>query len=116
MNLSNQCKGDIKMLKKQSGFTLIEMLIVMSIITVLLLLIVPNVLGKGEKINETGCQALVAVVQAQVNAYELDKGFFPESLEQLETVGFINEDQLSCKEQNLNYSKNDGIVSLPNNE
>jgi len=101
------------MFKNEKAFTLIEMLIVLSIITILLLLVVPNVIGKGKNINETGCKALVSVVQAQVSAFELEKGKLPATLNELEGEGFITEEQLSCNGNSLVYDKDKGIVSIP---
>lgn len=50
------------MLKNEKGFTLIEMLIVMLVITVLLLIMVPNVLKHNAVINNKGCSALVNII------------------------------------------------------
>lgn len=49
-------------LKGNKGFTLIEMLIVMLVITVLLLIMIPNVLKHNTVINNKGCSALVKMV------------------------------------------------------
>ncbi|MBD1222742.1 prepilin-type N-terminal cleavage/methylation domain-containing protein [Virgibacillus halodenitrificans] len=49
------------MLKNNRGFTLIEMLIVLMIISVLIILIVPNLSGKSKQVHDKGCEALVNV-------------------------------------------------------
>ena|SRR5690625_1115831 len=84
------------MLQEENGFTLIEMLIVLTIITVLIILMVPNLTKKSENIHTTGCEALVQTVQAQVSAFQLEKGRSPNNLKELKT-GYISEDQLTCK-------------------
>src|SRR5699024_11489782 len=58
------------MFKNNRGFTLIEMLIVLMIISVLIMLIVPNLSGKTKEVNDKGCDALVSVVQTQVDRSE----------------------------------------------
>ncbi|TFJ93682.1 competence type IV pilus major pilin ComGC [Lentibacillus salicampi] len=83
------------MFKNQRGFTLIEMLIVLMIISVLILLIIPNLSSKSEEVNDKGCEALVSMVQAQADAYYIAKKEYP-SLDELESEGYITEDQTTC--------------------
>lgn len=74
----------------KKGFTLLEMLMVMFIISVLLLLIIPNITQHKDSVEETSCDAYVETVQAQVLAYELAEGSPPASLNDLESAGYIN--------------------------
>lgn len=98
------------MFKNQNAFTLIEMLIVLMIITVLIILIIPNITDKSKDVHSKGCEALVATVQAQVNAYQLDKGVLPSTLNSLVTEDYITSEQTTCQNgKTLNY--NSGIVS-----
>lgn len=85
------------MFKKQNGFTLIEMLIVLMIISVLIILIVPNLSDKSKQVYEKGCTALVAVVQTQVDSYYLDIGSYPTTLDNLVTDKYITTEQKTCK-------------------
>lgn len=84
------------MYKNEKGFTLIEMLIVLLIISVLIILIVPSLSNSSKEINNKGCKALVTVVQAQVNLYELEKEIVLNSLDELATAGYITNDQKTC--------------------
>jgi len=98
------------MIKQKNGFTLIEMLIVLAIISVLIILIVPNLTGKTSEVNKKGCDALVQVVQTQVNAYHLDHGHYPSDLSTL-VDDYITGDQLTCPNgEELDYE--DGKVSI----
>lgn len=100
------------MFKNNKGFTLIEMLIVLMIISVLIILIVPNLSGKSKAVHETGCEALVKVVQAQVDLYYLDEGKYPASIEDL-VPDYISEEQTTCS-NNKNITLNtDGKVINP---
>ncbi|GAA0602533.1 competence type IV pilus major pilin ComGC [Virgibacillus siamensis] len=83
------------MFKNQKGFTLIEMLIVLMIISVLIILIVPNLGDKSKEVNETGCNALEELVQAQVDAYYIENDAFPTSINELES-DYITEEQKTC--------------------
>lgn len=62
---------------KEKGFTLIEMLIVLMVISVLLLIAIPNIVKHHGMINDKGCEALVKTVQAQVKAYQMEKDSIP---------------------------------------
>ncbi|WP_099158494.1 competence type IV pilus major pilin ComGC [Virgibacillus ndiopensis] len=84
------------MFKNQKGFTLIEMLIVLLIISVLIILIVPNLSDKSKKVYTKGCEALVSVVQGQVDSYKIDKGNNPTNLDVLKSAGYISEKQMTC--------------------
>lgn len=98
--------------KNQDGFTLIEMLIVLLIISVLIILIIPNLTGKGKEVQTKGCDALVSMVQSQVISYELAKGKFPDSLDALEKDNYIENDQKECpnKKDKLQYDSTTGKV------
>lgn len=47
-------------IKNEKGFTLIEILIVLAIISILVLLILPNAMGILDAANDQGCEALEA--------------------------------------------------------
>ena len=84
------------MTHKRNGFTLIEMLIVLMIITVLILLIVPSLAKRTDEVHDKGCEALVKSVQAQVNVYQLEKNKLPSKLDDL-VSDYVTKDQLTCK-------------------
>lgn len=77
------------MLKEKRGFTLLEMLMVIFIISLLLLLIIPNITKHKEKVSDKACQAYAAMVQTQVTSYELAEEKLPGSLSQLVSAGYI---------------------------
>jgi len=81
----------------EKGFTLIEMLIVLLIITVLILLIIPNMTDQSDTVHDKGCQALKETVQAQISAYQIEKGKLPKSLDDLVRAGYITSDQKKCQ-------------------
>ncbi len=65
------------MLKNQRGFTLIEMMIVLLVISVLLLITVPNVTKNNSAINNKGSDAFVRMVEGQIQAYEMENKKIP---------------------------------------
>ncbi|GHH96986.1 competence type IV pilus major pilin ComGC [Neobacillus kokaensis] len=85
----------VKLLKNEKGFTLIEMMIVMLVISVLLIITIPNVAKHNSNINNKGCEAYVKMVQAEVQAYRLDKNEIP-TLALLKSEGYINDETKGC--------------------
>ena len=77
---------------KKNGFTLIEMLIVLMIISILLLIMIPNVTKHNETINSKGCQAYLKMTQAQVEAYQMehDDNTIP-TIAELKSDGYITQ-------------------------
>ena len=58
---------------KVKAFTLVEMLVVLLIISVLLLLFVPNLTKQKDAVDDKGKAAVVKVVESQAELYRLDK-------------------------------------------
>ncbi|MFP5113584.1 competence type IV pilus major pilin ComGC [Bacillaceae bacterium C204] len=98
------------MIKNEKGFTLIEMMIVMLVISVLLIITIPNVAKHNSNINNKGCQAYVKMVQAQVQAYEMDKNKIP-TMEELKTEGYIKTDAQGCPNGNTVEIDSSGTVT-----
>lgn len=78
------------LLKNEKAFTLIEMMIVLLIISVLILIAIPNVTKHSNSIDEKGCNAYVAMVQGQVEAFKMDEKKIP-TISELATDGYLPE-------------------------
>lgn len=101
------------MLKGENGFTLIEMLIVISIISILTILIVPNLIHSNQKIESKGCEALITVVESQIKLYHFEKNTYPQNLEQLINEGYLKEQQTVCPNgKNIVYHASTGNVTI----
>lgn len=59
------------------------MMIVLLIISILILIAIPNVTKNSAAIDEKGCDAYVKMVQGQVEAYKLDNDAYPSDLKDL---------------------------------
>lgn len=82
-----------KLLKmKKKGFTLVEMLVVLGIISVLLLLFVPNLSKQKEAVRKKGDQAVVKVVESQMELYELERDK-KATVADLQSAGYIDKKQ-----------------------
>lgn len=62
---------------KQSGFTLIEVMVVIVILGVLAVLVVPNVMGRGEKAKVDTTHITLKSVAGALDQYKLDNGHYP---------------------------------------
>lgn len=90
----------------KKAFTLVEMLFVMSIVMILLLLVIPQVTKKTSAVKEKGCDALIAVIDAQIQLYELCEGNLPGSIQDLIQGGYIDEKQSKCPDGKEIYISN----------
>ncbi|HEL2059649.1 TPA: prepilin-type N-terminal cleavage/methylation domain-containing protein [Streptococcus suis] len=77
---------------KIKGFTLVEMLVVLGIISLLLLLFVPNLSQQKDAIQKKGNAAVVKVVESQMELYELEHDE-EATVEDLQQAGYITEKQ-----------------------
>lgn len=77
---------------KYAGFTLLEMLIVLLIISVLILLFVPNLAKHKETVDKKGNEAIVKIVESQIELYTLENK--TPSLNELVNEGYITKEQL----------------------
>ncbi|MFT8319434.1 MAG: competence type IV pilus major pilin ComGC [Bacillus sp. (in: firmicutes)] len=99
-------------MKNEKGFTLIEMMIVLLVISILLLITIPNVTKHNSKINKTGCEAFIKMVQAEVQSYYMDEKKYPEDMEDLADAGYIMENQTTCPNGNAVAISSNGEVSV----
>ncbi|MEK5381346.1 competence type IV pilus major pilin ComGC [Niallia sp. FSL W8-0635] len=83
-------------MKNEKGFTLIEMMIVLVVISILLIVTIPNITKHNSKINDTGCEALTKMVQAEVQSYYMEHKAYPESMAILKEENYITEEQKKC--------------------
>ena len=88
-----------KWFKLEEGFTLIEMSLVLFIISALLLLFVPNIAGRQESANETSDEAVITVLQSQVDMYKMDKGKNPETFTTMHTEKYLTAKQLETTDK-----------------
>ncbi|MBT2685669.1 competence type IV pilus major pilin ComGC [Bacillus sp. ISL-37] len=95
-------------MKNQKGFTLIEMMIVLLVISVLLIITVPNISSHSSNINKKGCEAYMKMVEAQVQAYKIDKKVTP-TFAELHSGGYLKSADAACPDGTL-IEIVDGVV------
>ncbi|WP_295746579.1 competence type IV pilus major pilin ComGC [uncultured Limosilactobacillus sp.] len=81
-------------MKKRKAFTLIEMAIVMFIISLLILIVLPNLASQRKRAVKMHGNTMVTVVQTQLDLFENDTGKKATSYDQLVKVHYLTAAQV----------------------
>ena len=77
--------------KKKSGFTLIELIVVMAIVALLASIAAPRYFNSLQKSRETAMLSSLNTMRDAIDQFAADKGRYPDSLEELATARYIRE-------------------------
>src|SRR5215472_4249579 len=70
--------------RRQRGFTLVEILLVVTIIGILAALVVPKIMGRGEEARiKAAYSDINGGIKTTLGMYEVDTGTYPKSLQDL---------------------------------
>jgi general secretion pathway protein G len=76
------CESPAKL--RRRAFTLVEMLLVVTIIGILAALVIPKIVGRSEQARVTAAQTdIKAGIKTALDAFEVDNGFYPKGLQDL---------------------------------
>lgn len=81
---------------KKTAFTILEMMLVLLVISVILLLVIPNIVNKQTIIKEKGCQAQIEIINSQILLFEIEFGKMPNSIQELIDSELITAKQSIC--------------------
>ena len=73
----------------KSGFTLVELMIVISIIAILLSVAVPNFIQSLKHANESVLKQDLFSLRSSIDNYTMDKAKAPQSLDELVSAGYL---------------------------
>jgi len=73
-------------MRKQAGFTLIEVMVVVVILGILGALIVPNILGRAGEARVTAAKSDIKAISNALNLYRLDNFNYPSTDQGLEAL------------------------------
>ena len=68
------------------AFTLVEMLLVVTIIGILAALVIPKIVGRSEQARQTAAHADISAIKTALDAFEVDNGFYPKGIQDLVTA------------------------------
>lgn len=91
------------MRQSKQGFSLIEMIVVIVIVSYFLLTSIPNVNHILNIAATKSCDAQVNVVNAALLQYHLENNIFPMRLEDLVAHGSVEAPQLMCNGKPMRY-------------
>jgi len=72
--------------RRQAGVTLIEMLVVVTIIALFAALVLPRMMGQADKARKTAARAQINAYVTALGAYKLDTGVFPTTEQGLQAL------------------------------
>ena len=70
-------------LVSRRAFTLVEMLLVVTIIGILAALVIPKIVGRSEQARTTAARADLSSIKTALDAFEVDNGFYPKNIPDL---------------------------------
>lgn len=76
--------------KREQGFTLIELIVVMMIILILTMVAVPRFTAMVKTAREAALKQDLQVMRQAISAYTMDKGKAPQSLQDLVQDGYLH--------------------------
>src|SRR5579863_7738708 len=101
--------------KKDAGFTLMELMIVMAIIGILATLAVPSFIGALKSAREAVLKEDLRVMRSAIDSYTMDKQKAPQSLDDLVQEGYLKaipEDPMTKSRETWNTDISDSLHSL----
>lgn len=82
----------------KKGFTLLEMIFVLSVISLIFMLTITNIQKSLSILHNKGCDAQLKVIDAAILQYELEHQSVPYSIDDLISESYITENQSKCQD------------------
>ena len=76
-------------MKKKLGFTLVELMVVLTVIALLLSIVVPDYVGRVKRAEEAVLQENLAVMRDALDKHYADAGRYPNSLDELVSKRYL---------------------------
>ena len=76
----------MQLLRRQSGFTLIELMVVIIILGLLAAIVMPRVVGQTDKARYSQAQVQMRILEDALKRYKLDSGRFPTTEQGLDAL------------------------------
>lgn len=76
-------RTDTPALRRQRGFTLIELIVVMAIVALLVSIAAPRYFRSVDRARENSLRTSLGVMRDAIDQFEADKGRYPDTLDEL---------------------------------
>jgi len=110
---------DMRSRRTQSGFTLIELMIVMAIIGILITMAIPSFVGAIRHAREAALKEDLQTMRTAIDTYTMDKQKGPQSLDDLVQDGYLRaipEDPMTRSKDTWVTDSSESMVSLDETE
>jgi general secretion pathway protein G len=103
---------------KAAGFTLLEMMVVISIIIILMAIAIPNYSRSVIQSRESVLRSNLSTLRSVISQYTLDKQKAPQSLDDLVQAGYLRQIPMDpmTKETNWEVVQEDALMSVDQQE
>jgi general secretion pathway protein G len=105
--------------QSDSGFTLIELMIVMAIILILTTMVVPSYIGAMKHAREAVLREDLSTMRAAIDSYTMDKQKAPQSLDDLVQNGYLRaipDDPMTHSKDSWVTDTSDAMYSIDQTE
>lgn len=105
--------------QSEQGFTLIELMIVMGIISILAVLAIPNYVSAMKHAREAALKEDLHIMRGAIDSYTMDKQKAPQSLDDLVESGYLKaipEDPTTHSKETWMTNTSDAMYSLDETE
>ena len=105
----------IRIRKQDAGFTMVELLIVISIMLILMLIAVPKYTTAIKNAREAVLREDLHIMRAAIDSYTMDKQKAPQSLDDLVQEGYLKtipEDPITRSKETWVTDSNDMMTSV----
>ena len=76
-------------MKKKTGFTLVELMVVLTVIALLLSVVVPDYVGRMKRAEEAVLQENLTVMRDALDKHYADAGAYPSTIEELVSKRYL---------------------------
>lgn len=95
----------------RKGFTLLEMIVVIMIVSLLMLITIPNIQKVIGIVQNRGCESQVKLVDAAILQYMVETDEIPTSIDDLIGLDLLSDNQRKCQ-NNKNITIVDGEAEI----